>query len=522
MRRSRTDRWMHAALAIAVASGSVVMGTSPAAASGPQVKGAGSTFAQIAIEQWARDSASRLGVNVIYSGTGSTSGRSQFAGNVVDWASSDVNFPRSEQPVPRAFTYLPLVAGGTSFIYQLRDAGGARITNLQLSPTTVSKIFLGQIKSWRDPLILADNPHLTNVIPDIEVRPVLRAEGSGTTSVLMGFFSQVDPPAWHQFLQEFPEAEVEQTDVVSSFIQRFPDRAYGDKVTGSFGVVTRIAENTPAANGRIGYAEYAYAKQAQGSLAVARVKNRAGKWTLPEARAVAIALTGAQRNPDGTQNLTGVFSNGNPETYPVSSYNYAIVPTQDFPADKGDTLTKFLVYSVTEGQAKAERLGYSPLPCNLIEQSLRVSRGIPGAARDIPTKCGIHGSYYQKLKPAAPYTPPPPVAGGGGTGGSGTGGATGGTDGGTGGTDGSSATGGTTDGALEGVDGVLFDAAEAAEVRSDRLAELKDALEDGAGPGDPPSSWPLVLAGAVVVMVVFAPATLGRILTRWRASRTPP
>src|SRR5690242_10206023 len=46
----------------------------PAAATGPPVTGAGSTWAQVALDQWRADYA-RLGYQIEYSGVGSSAGR---------------------------------------------------------------------------------------------------------------------------------------------------------------------------------------------------------------------------------------------------------------------------------------------------------------------------------------------------------------------------------------------------------------------------------------------------------------
>ena len=60
-------------------------------------------------------------------------------------------------------------------------------------------------------------------------------------------------------------------------------------------------------------------------------------------------MKGATLNPDLTQNLSGVYNNTNPNAYPVSSYSYLIVPTttaKPFSADKGTTLSKYILYMV--------------------------------------------------------------------------------------------------------------------------------------------------------------------------------
>ena len=94
---------------------------------------------------------------------------------------------------------------------------------------------------------------------------------------------------------------------------------------------------------------------------------------------MAVALLAEAQNPDGTQDLTPVFTSERPEAYPISSYSYAIVPTTGMSPDKGSTLGKFLTYALTRGQDKMAPLGYSPLPPNLVQQGFGVIRQIAGA-----------------------------------------------------------------------------------------------------------------------------------------------
>ena len=106
-----------------------------------------------------------------------------------------------------------------------------------------------------------------------------------------------------------------------------------------------------------------------------RVGNAAGLFRLPDAGSVATALLDATENADGTQNLTGVHLNPRQEAYPISSYTYLVIPTSDdFPAEKGETLSRYLIHSVTTGQAKADAA------------RLRTAAGPPRAARPRPRR----------------------------------------------------------------------------------------------------------------------------------------
>jgi phosphate transport system substrate-binding protein len=112
------------------------------------------------------------------------------------------------------------------------------------------------------------------------------------------------------------------------------------------------------------------------------VKNASGAYTQPVAVNVTVALLGARINDDGTQVLSGVYSNSDARAYPVSSYSYMIIPTTEaapFSAAKGATLSDFIFYFLCAGQQKAEQLGYAPLPKNLVEYGFTAAAKIPGA-----------------------------------------------------------------------------------------------------------------------------------------------
>ena len=97
---------------------------------------------------------------------------------------------------PRAFGYMPIVAGGTSFMYNLR-IGGKRVTNLRLSGLTLTEIFTQQITNWSDPAIKADNPSLT--LPARQIVPVVYSNGSGTSAAFTAWMANQFPAQWDDY-----------------------------------------------------------------------------------------------------------------------------------------------------------------------------------------------------------------------------------------------------------------------------------------------------------------------------------
>src|SRR5664279_1189598 len=175
---------MIGAVAMAVATLTFVVPSGAAYADGPTLHAAGSTWVQIALQQWTSD-VSRFGLNVDYQGIGSTAGRQNYMYNLIDFAATEIPYQPDElaeyhnelKDRFRTYQYIPDVAGGTSFMYNLVDpTTGRRITNLRLSSATIAKIFTGHISTWRDPSIVADNPGLN--LPNTPLTPVVRSDSS--------------------------------------------------------------------------------------------------------------------------------------------------------------------------------------------------------------------------------------------------------------------------------------------------------------------------------------------------------
>jgi phosphate transport system substrate-binding protein len=381
-----------AALAIIGVVGSGV-GGAPAAASRTDVgasyatiSGIGSTWSANAIQQWARNVLSNYQWKVNYSDAGSSAGRQAFAlpNGGADFAVSEIPYALknsdSVDPVPpRHFAYMPIVAGGTSFMYNL-VIGGKRVTNLRLSGATVSKIFSDAITKWNDPAIAADNPSLA--LPAIPIVPVVRSDGSGTSAQLTAWMRSQFPDVYAGLCQKAGKPGVGGSSLCG-ITSNFPALPGFKAQSGSNGVAGYVAQ--PQYVGSITYVEYSYALNSH--FPVAKILNAAGYYTEPTAGNVAVALLKAQINEDQsstdylTQILGGVYTNPDPRTYPLSSYSYMLVPTAleyGFTLNKGKTLAAFANYFLCQGQQDADVLGYSALPINLAQAGLDQVLKIPG------------------------------------------------------------------------------------------------------------------------------------------------
>ncbi|MBC7723588.1 MAG: phosphate ABC transporter substrate-binding protein PstS [Burkholderiaceae bacterium] len=345
------------------------------------VSGTGSTWSQNALDQWRKNVAANYGMTINYSGVGSSAGRRDFLQGTVDFAVSEIPFQSkpedgSAAEVPATgFAYMPIVAGGTSFMYNLK-IGGKKVTNLRLGGETVTKIFTGVITNWNDPQIAADNPGLA--MPDRAIVPVVRSDGSGSTAQFTLWMSKQYPALWSSFCIAVKRA------AGCGLTSQYPTFGGAKAQNGSLGVAGYVGQDY--GEGAITYVEYSYALKS--GFPVAKVLNAAGYYVEPTASSVAVALLKAQINttagsPDYlTQILDGVYNNADNRTYPLSSYSYMIVPTEVagiFTAAKGATLGAFTNYMLCEGQQQAAALGYSPLPMNLVLAGFDQIKKIPGA-----------------------------------------------------------------------------------------------------------------------------------------------
>ncbi|HTG48737.1 MAG TPA: phosphate ABC transporter substrate-binding protein PstS [Actinomycetota bacterium] len=373
----RFRRAVALAFAAALAGVLAVPGSASADNSHALISGSGSSWSANAVNQWIAD-VQQYGWQVVYTSVGSAQGRKDFAYKTTDYAVSDIGYQGvdpatgdQDTSLGRAYVYLPIVAGGTAFPYQVRVAGQL-VRNIRLSGLTLAKIFTNQITNWNDPAITADNNG--RKLPSIPIIPIVHSEGSGSTAQFTRWLAKEYPSLWRPYSGS------------STLTEYYPRKGAQIAQNGSDGVMNFISSS--AANGAIGYDEYSYALGKD--YPVVKLENRAGYFTAPTQYNVAVALTQAKINLDQNpnhctalgyntspcyllQNLDKVYTYDDPRTYPMSSYSYMIIPTaSDDPrmtTAKRQTLADYITYSICGGQAEMGPIGYSPLPINLVQAS---------------------------------------------------------------------------------------------------------------------------------------------------------
>ena len=382
------SRLLYVVLAPSAAVAVVLPATTAPASAGVYVpiSGSGSSWASIALDLWSQD-VRAAGIVVNYNPDGSAAGRSDYISAQDDFAASDVPFRNGRDKLggtpaehsPWGYSYLPLVAGGIAFTYDLK-VNGHQITNLRLSGKTLMEIFTGQITNWDSPQITHD---YGTQLPNLPITPVIRSDGAGVSYYFTRWMAHVFPRQWNAFCDRVHPG----ITPPCGRTEFYPQFGRAQAENGAANVVTYIASGVR--NGAIGYDEYAYVLGAR--LPALNLQNPAGDYVAPSSVPVTTALSQAVINTNRAspnflqENLNRLYTYKNPSSYPLSYYGYMIVPwagtklPPNFTNGKGRTLSAFLDFALcAAGQAHVAQLGYAPLPANLVKGGLQQVKNIPG------------------------------------------------------------------------------------------------------------------------------------------------
>jgi phosphate transport system substrate-binding protein len=232
--------------------------------------------------------------------------------------------------------HIPTCLGAVVLAYNLEGVP----TGLRLTPAAAAGIFLGTVKDWSDPRIVAENPGIK--LPAQPIVSVHRSDGSGTTRVFTEWLAASNAE-W----KAGPGAGMSVS---------FPA---GLGAKGNEGVAGQIA-GTP---GAIGYVELVYAEQSK--LSYAAVRNAAGAFVLPTLASIKAAAASALASIPDDMRATAVVP-ASPDAYPITAFTFVLLYAKQTDAARGKALVDFLTWAVHDGQTFAEPLRYAPLPEALV------------------------------------------------------------------------------------------------------------------------------------------------------------
>src|SRR3954454_18213899 len=337
-----------AVLAVGVAACGSSDDNSSSGASG-DLAGAGSSAQQAAQEAWtAKFEDQNSDATISYDPIGSGGGRDQFiAGGKTAFAGSDSPFDTDELPkatqrcAPGELIQIPNYISPIAIIYNLPG-----VDSLQLSPDTTAKIFKGEITTWDDPAIKADNPGVD--LPSTKITPVHRSDESGTTANFTDYLHGAAPSVW-------------------TFD---PDSTWPLKTGESGAQTSGMVQSVKAGDGAIGYADNSQAQD----LGVAKVKV-GDTYVAPSAQGATNDFDQSQKDPALSQGkfvfaYTVQRTPTEASSYPVLLVSYLMGCTKYSDTSQTDLVKAYFSYIISdEGQqVAAENAGSAPIPAGIMKE----------------------------------------------------------------------------------------------------------------------------------------------------------
>lgn len=298
------------------------------------ITGAGATFPAPIYAKWAAEYNKATGIKVNYQSVGSGAGIKQIDSKTVDFGASDM--PQTDEVLKAKGQFqFPTVIGGTVPVINIK---GIAPGQMKLDGQVLGDIYLGKITKWNDAAIKALNPTLA--LPDADIAPVSRADGSGTTFNFTNYLSRVHA--------EWKSKVGEGTAV------KWPVGLGGKGNEGVAAFVNRLPNS-------IGYVEYSYV--IQNKMTYTQLKNKDGVFVSPSEEAFKAAAAGADWNKTFYQLITDQPGKG---TWPISTATFILMHVQqDKPAQATETF-KFFTWAFKSGDKLASDLDYVPLPDSVI------------------------------------------------------------------------------------------------------------------------------------------------------------
>lgn len=305
----------------------------------PAVTGAGATFPYPVYSRWADDYQDAHSVAINYQAIGSGGGVAQIKARTVTFGATDEPMSAETQK-KEGLVQWPMLMGGVVPIVNLGMPSGEK--PLRLDGETLAAIYAGDITRWKDARIQALNPDLT--LPDINITPVHRAEGSGTNFLFTRYLSQVSP----------------------AFAKKVGE---GNTVPWPTGVGAQanggVASRVQSTRGAIGYVEYAYARQNR--VMPVMLKNRDGQYV----SASTDSFSAAARNADWQHapGLALVLTNQpGRESWPITGVSYILMPAAPKDAAAAKAALAFFHWAYAQGGKIAAELDYVAMPKSVIDQ----------------------------------------------------------------------------------------------------------------------------------------------------------
>ena len=298
-----------------------------------ELSGAGATFPlpfyNVVFERFGQVN----GDQVAYGGIGSGGGVRNLRDKIVDFAGSDAFLSDKEMAEMPPVVHVPTCMGAVVLAYNLDGVG-----ELCLTGELIADIFAGKINKWNDERLVQFNPGVA--LPDADIIPVFRSDGSGTTFVFTDYLTKVSP----MWAAEYGAG-------------KSVDFPTGQAAKGNPGVAG-VIKQTKNSIGYVG-SEYAFAQK----IPYARVQNKKGELVMPTPATISAAASG-DIPADTRCSITDADASG---AYPISTFTWMIIyKEQNYSGRTKEqamaTLDLLNCVLADEAQGITSEVGYAPLP----------------------------------------------------------------------------------------------------------------------------------------------------------------
>lgn len=347
------------------------------------LQGSGASFPALLIEGCKAPFAKETSHTFTYASSSSGTGQSNSDKSIGDFWMSDGAYTASTKRA--SLIHIPLVAAPIAILHNVPNR-----KTLQLSATTVAKIFAGEITMWNDPEIFADNNRTTTVVkyktnadgslrkdangdpiilttrtlksnfilPKKKIQVIYRSDSSGTTENFTNYLNKSAPSVWTKAKNKVFSA---------AFPGNINDGANLGRIVGAASStgVAQLAGKTPYS---ITYAEVNYATA--NNLKVSNLINPAGSSVAPDSTGVSAFLASASQDANGW--LTYDYATKEKGAYPLGIVSYLLADTKYSDKTKAAAVSEFAKFILSPACSKTvgEPLGFSVIDGDLLKKSL--------------------------------------------------------------------------------------------------------------------------------------------------------
>jgi len=314
------------------------------------LQGNGAGFLLALLTKW-QASFGSAGSNLVnYNPAGAGAGITALQEQTVDFAATDEPLSPSDlSAMPGQTLTLPVTGGALAVIYNLPSFTGP----LNITGSLLAQIYNGNITSWNDAALTADNPGL----PSNTIVTVHRSDSAGATYVLTNLLSD-DSPFWA-------------SHVGTSIAPSWPSAPQQEAEKGN----SALAKYVGATHYTIGYVDLADALSDH--LSIAAVLNPAGHYVVPTVANTQAAINNlsGQPIPPATGNWSAVSWVNSPGSldYPLATLCYFVVIENaakgfDPSPARAEALVQWLYWAIGPGQAYSSALYYNAPPVAILAQ----------------------------------------------------------------------------------------------------------------------------------------------------------